>query len=435
MRTICAAKIQEPPPIRNPVAERELGGDHHRAGGEQGIAPAVVRDIGERVRAGKSLSGEIDQRGAVADCDVAVGGLRNGPQNSSAHSGSQDHGNAAEGRSSCAGERRRHIGGAGIVVSGAIVAIEAANLFAAPECDGLNPAGVERVRENRAVGLDARKHGAGQVRAMTRLAACAGVAGITAVAGVPIAAHRVHAVRAGVGPGIGNRPGVTDGAFNEHADMALVLNAGNVVVGKRAGKFGVGRAVAAGASHTAVAGREPEQRYVRRRHIRRRGKGVCAGDIDAGLAEHAVGERRRVSDLAAVDGGGAGVAGLTVRLLEPAGPVRGAHCAHIAVAALALHRHRAVHGIDGLAHRAAQTAGDRAGMTRVTGEAIVFGVECQAAARVNHRRMLAVDRGGELRNVEQRRERQRLGKVALGANKRFLVNHHRREETGGIEIV
>ena len=100
------------------------------------------------------------------------------------------------------------------------------------------------------------------------------------MAGVPVAADRMHAVRAGVGPRIGNGSAVADVAFHEHADVALVIAAGDVVVGKCAGEFGMRRAVAAGTFHAAVAGREPVQR------IRAAGtSGVVANWLVAGHAQ------------------------------------------------------------------------------------------------------------------------------------------------------
>ena len=115
-------------------------------------------------------------------------------------------------------------------------------------------------------------------------------------------------------------------------------------------------------------------------------------------------------------------------------PVRlAAHHAHVAVTALTLHGHRAVGRIDRLAHRAPQASGDRAGMTGVTGQPIVLRVERQAIARVHHGGVVAVDGGGELRNAEQLRERQRFRQVARGANERFLVHGHRGVKTGGVE--
>ena len=68
--------------------------------------------------------------------------------------------------------KKRNVGGtlvvAGIVVGGTVVTIEAANLCAAPERDGLAPAGVEQC-VNVSDHLDAGKHRAGKIRAVAGL--------------------------------------------------------------------------------------------------------------------------------------------------------------------------------------------------------------------------------------------------------------------------
>ena len=134
----------------------------------------------------------------------------------------------------------------------------------------------------------------------------------------------------------------------------------------RSRELGVRRAVAGLALEAAVAGREAVERQARRRRV-----GVGReGRVD-GRAH--VAARRRTPTCS----GSAPLLWIAVpvwqlwqrRLVEPAGARRRADVAHRAVAALALHRQRAVGG-DRRAHRAAQAARLRAGMAAVAGGAV-----------------------------------------------------------------
>ena len=102
-------------------------------------------------------------------------------------------------------------------------------------------------------------------------------------------------------------------------------------------ELGMGRAVAGGALQAAVADGKAIERETWRRRVGRGGKGLVRGDAHAAVGSKDGG----VADLAVVVGGGAGVAALAVGFHEPADRAR-ADLAHVAVAALALHLHRAV---------------------------------------------------------------------------------------------
>ncbi len=129
---------------------------------------------------------------------------------------------------------------------------------------------------------------------------------------------------------------MTSNALGHNAGVSLQSDIAEIVIGVRAGEFGMRRAVARLALQTAVPGRKPIQREALSGGIGlRRESGVnCLANCSVVIREN-----RCVTDLAVVVVDRAGVAALAARFHEPADPVRGTDLAHAAVAALALHFH------------------------------------------------------------------------------------------------
>ena len=170
--------------------------------------------------------------------------------------------------------------------------------------------------------------------------------------------------------------------------------------------------------------------------IEARGRNVRLGGedrIDRLARQPAGGEDGREADLAGVVDRGSRVAVLAGRLVEPAGPRRGAHRRHVAVAVLTLHRGQAV-GADRLAHRAAQAARRRSGMTAIAGVAQARSAEREAGDGI-------LD--GAVKRMHGRGQRRETGDAAAGERVRRMTGRAEDGtatgdgglEAGGVEAV
>lgn len=167
----------------------------------------------------------------------------------------------------------------------------------------------------------------------------------------PLIACRMHAVRSA-----GYRARycrVAYRAFGHRTGMSLQVQAQGVVLGVGARILGMRRAVASLALQVAVTLAEAEQAGTAYRRVGIGGKRRVSPDF-----RQAAGVNPDQFAHAIV------VAGLAIRLVEPAGACSIADLCHRAVAALA--GHQIAVSIQRIGHGAAQTLGNRAGVARVT---------------------------------------------------------------------
>lgn len=142
--------------------------------------------------------------------------------------------------------------------------------------------------------------------------------------------------------------------------MPLQLLADDIVIGMNGGELGVRRTVACGALQTTMPLRETIKRFARHRSVRIGGKGL----VDRYTHCTSTREDTGVTNLPTILCRRTCVAGLAIRLIEPARARDSTDLSHAAVATLALHGHRPRRRIHCAAHDTTQTL---CGGTRMTG--------------------------------------------------------------------
>ncbi len=241
----------------------------------------------------------------------------------------------------------------------------------------------------------------------------------------------MHAVRTATRRRVvdGHR-GMAGRAFDHDAGVALDFFVAHIVIAMGGGKFGVGRTMAGGALQPAMSGGKAVQRNTRERRVGWGGK--CLIHRDAFHPKIGVRKTTRVANLTVIAGGGAGVTLLAIGFFEPASAPGATDVAHIAVTALALHRHRTVAG-DRPAHRAAQAFGRRARMTAITRLTIGGMVQSQVQHRILDVGVLGMNRGRQRRDVAVAARGQRFARMTHGAQHRFAIRNDAAIQTLRVE--